>query len=121
MLGAYGAITLRNMVLRAGGWRENEELPSGTIIPGEVSSAWPLTNRLAMSSSGHVRYFMSPREAEEMAPVLQEQLTENPAMAMHDAAHVQENPEGLSEGAARAARMRAAKALKALTAAQAAV
>jgi hypothetical protein len=114
VLGAYGGVTLQSMILRKGGWRENEQLPSGTIIPGDVVAAWPITNRMAMANQGRIRYFMSPAEAEAMAPMMQEQIQESTALALHEAAEERESqltgqPTSM---AIRMAALRAAKAMK---------
>lgn len=53
------------MTLRVGGWRENEELIVGTVIPGHVVAEWRLPNKLAMRENRMVRFFLSPEEAAE--------------------------------------------------------
>lgn len=101
------------MKLRTGGWRENEDLPSGTIIPGEVVAAWPLPNRLAMSNQGRIRFFMSETEALELAPVMAEQLQSATAQALHEAEEAREAAE-TGQPTALAIRMAAVRAAKAL-------
>lgn len=51
------------MTLRTGGWRENEELPVGTIVPADITRKWPLANRIALEGAAYVRFFVSPDEA----------------------------------------------------------
>lgn len=65
-LGAHGGILMKPIRLRQGDWRVGENLAPGTFVPAEVVAAWPLPNRLALSSSGFIRYFQTPAEAEAM-------------------------------------------------------
>jgi hypothetical protein len=106
---------LQKLRLRTGGWRENEELPSGTIIPGEIVSTWPISNRTAMQSAGRIRYFLSEAEAMDLAPTMADQVQTATAHAIHDAEEAREAAElgQLTRGQIQAAAMRAAKALKA--------
>lgn len=109
-MGAYGGVLLKPLLLRAGGWREGENLMPGTIVPPEVTSAWPLQNRLAMANSSFVRYFQSQGELDGMAPVLAEQAQMAPAHAHSDAEAQREG--GASRHTIQLAAARAAKALK---------
>lgn len=72
LLGLHGAVLLKSMKLRSGGWRENEELPVGTMVPAEVTSRWPLRNRIALETAAFVRYFVTPEEAADGDAVTEE-------------------------------------------------
>lgn len=73
-----------------------------------------MPNRIALSNTGQIRYFMSPAEAEQMAPILAEQIATSPAMAMHDAREAAEAAETgkPTPQQIHMAAMRAAKELK---------
>ncbi|MFI5380735.1 MAG: hypothetical protein ACHRHE_15660 [Tepidisphaerales bacterium] len=110
-LGAYGGVLLKPLLLRVGGWREGESLLPGTIVPREVTSEWPLTNRLALANNSFIRYFQTEEEAEGMAPVLAEQVQSSPAHAIADA---EDQRDGVaSRRTLQLAAARASKALKA--------
>lgn len=111
-MGAYGGVLLKPLLLRVGGWREGEDLHPGTIVPSEVTSKWPLTNRLALANNSFIRYFQTQEEAEGMAPILAEQVQQHPERAMVEAA----DESKASKLARQLAAARAAKAIKRLTA-----
>lgn len=70
---------------RAGGWHENEKLRPGTFVPSEVTSRWPLPNRLAMHRNGFVQFFQSEREATLTAEQLGAAIQRDPIRARVDA------------------------------------
>ena len=114
MLGLWGGVLLKPMLLRAGGWREGENLPPGTLIPGDVTSAWPLPNRMAMASTGVIRYFQSEAEVDSLAAEYMEQAQTAPHHAAHDAAEERRDLDLNRPKPDAFAAARAAKALKAL-------
>jgi hypothetical protein len=61
--GLHGAILLKPWTPRTGGWHENVLQPVGTFVPAEVTSRWPLQNRLAMEKGGFVHFFESAEQA----------------------------------------------------------
>lgn len=47
---------------RAGDWGRDEMQMPGTYVPAEVTSKWPIQNRLAMHKNGFVQFFLSEDE-----------------------------------------------------------
>lgn len=111
---------MKPLKLRVGGWREGEDLMPGTVVPGDITSAWPLPNRLVLASGGFIRYFQTEAESNTMAEVYAEQIQHSPAHAQHDAAEERDNLEHPQAKKDPFAAARAAKALKALQAKMAA-
>jgi|HubBroStandDraft_4_1064222.scaffolds.fasta_scaffold96017_3 hypothetical protein len=116
VLGLWGGVLLKPLKLRVGGWRVGEDLMPGTVVPGDVTSEWPLQNRLAMASGGFIRYFQTEAESDTMAEIYAEQIQRSPLHAAHDAAEERDNQEMPQAKKDPFAAARAAKALKALQA-----
>lgn len=116
-LGDYGAVLLKPMTLTVGGWRQGEELEVGTVVPAEVTSKWPLANRMAMEKNGFVTFFHTPAEAEDAmrdVAATQAEVQANPLRARIKA----QEANGVHQ---RMARMRQAKADRRAAAERAAV
>lgn len=81
LLGLHGAVILKPMTLRTGGWRENEQLPIGTVVPAEITSRWPLRNRIALETASYVRYFQTADEAEQNSAAVAREVRADPIRA----------------------------------------
>jgi hypothetical protein len=108
-LGSWGGVLLKPWMPRAGGWHENEQQRAGTFVPAEVTSRWPLSNRLAMHKNGFIQFFETAREA-EMITGHQPEVT---AAIQRDPTRARVNADVLRD---RLALARAAKAQKRLDA-----
>lgn len=62
-LGSWGGVLLKPWMPRAGAWRVDVQQPPGTFVPAEVTSKWPLQNRLAMHKNGFIQFFETAGEA----------------------------------------------------------
>jgi hypothetical protein len=113
-LGSHGGVLLKPWMPRAGGWRENQRQMAGTFVPPEITSRWPLQNRLAMSKNGYIQFFETSKEA---AAIMGEETSGIVAEVQRDPIRARVNADGETKAKAtadRIAKMNRGKALKRL-------